>query len=252
MNEKNEVFEIDLLHMALTLLKRWWAIVLAALICAVMFFGYAKFSLVPQYQSSILMYVNNTTLSVGKYSLTSTEISAAKNLVSTYCIILKSRLTLEEVIRRANLDCSYGQLRGMISASSVNDTEIFTVSVTCDDPEKSCLIANTIAVVLQEKITSVVDGSSVRTVDLAITGSPAGPNYTKWLVTGFAIGAVVCAAAILIFDAVNDKIRSEEWLIKTYGDDIPLLSVIPDADTAHSGRYNSYRKYGSSYYSSKN
>ena len=56
----------------------------------------------------------------------------------------------------------------MITASAVNGTEIFEIVVTNPDNQKAELIANTIADVLPKKIANIVEGSSVRIVDLSL------------------------------------------------------------------------------------
>ena len=63
------------------------------------------------------------------------------------------------------------KLKGMIQTESVNETEVFSITVTCDDPHEAEHIANTIARVLPDKISNVVEGSSVRVVDYAVVPS---------------------------------------------------------------------------------
>jgi capsular polysaccharide biosynthesis protein len=49
------------------------------------------------------------------------------------------------VIDYAGVSRSYGQVRGMLSAAAVNETEIFRVTVTSPDPQEAERIANSIA-----------------------------------------------------------------------------------------------------------
>ena len=55
------------------------------------------------------------------------------------------------------------------------------------------------------------------------------------------------AAACIVYDLfINDRIQSEDWLIQTFGESIPVLAVIPDAGGhRHGGYYGRYRAYGS-------
>jgi len=263
MNENNhDAYEIDILDLLKHLLKKWWIILLCALICAGGMFAYTKMYVSPQYVSSVLLYVNTSSVSVSSssVSITSGSISTAKLLVDTYCVILKTRLTLEEVSSRLaelGLNYSASALNGMISYAAVNDTEVFRISVTCSSPEDACTIANTVAQVLPQKITDVVDGaSSVRVVDYAIVPTArSSPSYSRQTVIGFAAGAVAAAALIAVIHLLNDTINSEEWLTNTYGSDVPLLSTVPDANRGSGSQYSKYgyrryyKKYRS-YYSS--
>lgn len=248
MNEEKEYMEFDIIQMLSAVLHRWWIILIAAFACAGMMFGYTKFFVTPMYTSNILMYVNNSSsVSIGSQSfgLSASDLSAAKTLVDTYCIILDSRLTLEEVIREADLDMTYDQLRNSISAQAVNGTEVFSVIVTDPDPQRACMIANTIAKVLPEKIPNVVEGSSVKAVDFAVvSSSPSSPNIGKNTMLGFLIGFVLSVVAVVLMDMFNDTLYSDEWLTKTFGDKIPLLSVIPNSNDRNDGygkkRYGYY------------
>ena len=44
-------------------------------------------------------------------------------------------------------------------------------------------------------------------------------------------------------DGNTDTINSEEWLVTTYGDEIPLLSVVPDVNAKSDRRYYKYGGY---------
>ena len=250
MKTKNTVMEeIDLLELAKALLRRWWALVLAVVIFGMAAFGYTYFLIDPLYKSSALLYVNNSDISLGStsFSMSSADLSAAQKLVNTYIVILKSRTALNEVKSRANLDYSYEELKGMISAAPVNSTEVFEVVVTSKDPAEAERIANTIASVLPDKISDIMSGSDVRIVDYAVIASHrSSPSYTRNTAIGMIIGLIISAIVIIIAYLMDDNIRSEDYLTQTYPD-IPLLAVIPDmVGSKHSGGYYGYgyRGYG--------
>ena len=104
---------------------------------------------------------------------------------------------------------------------------------------------------LPEKITDIVAGSDVRIVDYAvIPRGRSSPNYTRNAMMGALLGAVLCAAVLVLIYLLDDKIHSEEYLTQTYAE-IPLLSVIPDMDPeGHRGGYGyGYRsRYGYQYH----
>lgn len=240
--EKDEI-EIDLLKLVKDLLHRAWAVILAAVICAAGAFSYTQFRITPMYQSTALMYVNNSTVSLSNgFSISPGELAAAQSLVETYKVILTSRNTLNEVIRRANLNYTYEQLKSMVSASAINETEVFNVNVVNADPEKAELIANTIAEVLPEKIADIVDGSSVRIVDYAVVPSHSiSPNVTKNTAMGLLLGAFASAAVIVLISLMDTTIESEEYLTQNF--EVPVLSVIPEFSSAKkSSKYGYYKK----------
>ena len=245
MKETNSNYlEIDLLRLLKALWHRAWAIALAMLLFGGAAFAYSAFLVKPLYQAGAMLYVNNSSFSVGStsFSITSSELTAAQSLVSTYVVLLKSRTTLETVIESADLDYSYGELVEMIDAHAVNGTEIFEVVVTSEDPQEAERIANTIARVLPEKISGIVDGSSVRVVDYAVVPSQkSSPNITMYTAIGILLGLALSCLIIILLEVFDDEIHDEDYLIQTY--QLPVLASIPELLSNKSTE--SYYQYGS-------
>ena len=238
--QQDDYMEIDLLKLAGALWRRAWAIILVMILFGGAAFAYAYYLVTPLYQASALMYVNNSSFSVGSTAISLADLNASKSLVETYLVILKTRMTLNEVIEQAGLDYSYERLYGMVSAASVNETEVFRVTVTSPDPQEAEKIANTIVEVLPQKIEQVMDGSSVRAVDYAVVPDrKSSPSITKYTAIGLALGFVVSCAAIVLIELLDEQIRSEDDLTQNY--DIPLLASIPDLmSTKGHGGYGGY------------
>ncbi|MDY4221948.1 MAG: Wzz/FepE/Etk N-terminal domain-containing protein [Candidatus Faecousia sp.] len=235
---------IDLLHLAKVLWKHAIAIVLVGLIFGTAAFIGTKLFVTPMYDARALMYVNSTNLSLGgsKVSISTAEISAAKSLVDTYSVILKTRMTLEDVIEQSGVDYTYEQLDKMVTAGSVNGTEVFYINVKSADPAEAELLANTIALVLPDKIASIVDGSSVRIVDYAVKpAAKSSPSTAKNAVLGALLGVVLSCGLIIVMDLMDDQIHDVDYLTSTYSD-IPVLAVIPDLLSKNKSSYYYYRR----------
>jgi len=242
---KSEEFEIDLLELAQVLLSKFWLLFLVTVITGGMALGYTFAFVKPEYTASTLLYVNNSNISVGSaaLSISSADLSAAQKLVNTYVVILKSRRVLNEVIEESGTDYTYKELSDRISAADVNNTEVFSITVTTESPQESERIANIIARVLPDKISEIVNGSDVKIVDYAvIPSSKSGPSYTKNTAIGGLAGFVLVAAIIIIRYLLDDSIHSEDYLTENYPD-VPLLAVIPDLNDAKAGGYG-YSRYG--------
>lgn len=221
--------------------RRAWVVAVAAVLCCALLLGIAVLFVTPQYEATTMLYVNNTSISVGSagFSISDSALTAAQNLVKTYVVILRSRSTLERVIQLAKVDYTYEELSEMISADSVNDTEIFEVVVTSPDPVEADRIANTIAVVLPSQIAGIVEGSSVRVVDYSVVPTKqASPHYGLMALIGFVLGFLLSALFLFVKELLNTTIRSEEYLTFAYPK-VPLLAVIPDLDEKSRGSYYS-------------
>ena len=256
MDENKQYAEIDILKLISAVLRRWWFVLICLVIAAGLAFGITKFFITPKYQSSAMLYVNNTS-SIGgtKIQLSSSDLTASKSLVNTYSIILTSRLTLEEVIDKLDLKYSYEQLKSMITISSVNSTEVFSVKVVSAEPSEAAAIANAIVELATTSnandnvISKVVEGSSARAVDMAVVSSnPISPNVSRNVLIGAAAGFVFACLIIVVIELMNDTIDDENWVTETFGEEIPTLAIIPDSLEEGSGKYGYSRKYYKNYY----
>ena len=146
----NEYYTIDLLQVMKAIIQKIWLIVICALLAAVIGFSLAAFIVTPTYSSSILLYVNNNSISLGNvnFSLSSSDITASRSLVDTYTELLMNRTTLERVIDKTDAPYTYQELYEMIVAAPSNETEIMKITVTSTDPYEAARIANGIAEVL--------------------------------------------------------------------------------------------------------
>ena len=244
MNEqekKDELIEIDFKRLWDAVVRKAWLVGAVSVLCAVLTFLGTFFFVTPLYESSAVFYVNNNALSVGdtSLSLSTGDISAAKSLVDSYIVILKTRTTLNNVIDYAGVDRSYGELKSMISASSVSDTEIFEIVVSSEDPLEAEKIANAIAYILPKRISSIIEGTSAKIVDTAVVASkPSSPSYTRNTLLGFLLGLALTVIVIVLREMFDVSIRSEEDIQQCCHH--PVLASVPDMNAPSKGGYYGY------------
>ncbi len=239
-NPSSAVVEIDLLQLIEAIWKRIWIVLAATLICGLLAFVTAKFIITPTYRSSARMYVNNATERKSD-AITSAEITAAKNLLDVYIVILNSESTLDAVIEEANLPYTTRYLEGMISAKAVSSTEVFEITATSTDPAEAKLIVDTMVDILPDRIAEIVEGSSAKVVSAAkLPTHKAAPSVSKYTLIGLALGFVLSCAVIVILEMLDTTVHDSTYLTETY--DIPVLAVVPDMTKKkkHSGYYGDY------------
>ena len=61
-SNKQDYFIIDFLHIARTVWHRIWIVILSGVIIGALGFCYATFLIPPKYSSSVMLYVNNSSL----------------------------------------------------------------------------------------------------------------------------------------------------------------------------------------------
>ena len=244
MKNKGDFAEVNLKRLVDALLGKVWLIVLAAVAGAALVLAVTYFLITPKYESSAMFYVNNNSISVGEATLSidSSDITASKSLVNTYIVILKTRETLNDVIDYAGVNRRYSEVEDMIRAEAVDDTEVFQVVVTTENPEEANVIANAIAYILPKRISSIVEGTSAKVVEAAVVAAkPSSPSYTMNTLIGFLLGFVFAVGVIVMQEILDVTIRKDEDL--TMVCKYPILAPVPDMNAPSKGN-SSYYGYG--------
>lgn len=243
--KNNEEFvEVNAKRLWDAVLSKSWLIVLTSLLCAVVVFVATYLFVTPLYQSSAMFYVNNSSISVGDASLSidSGDISASKSLVNTYIVILDTRETLGAVIDYAGIDRTVGEVRDMIEAKPIDDTEVFRVVVTSPSAKEADTIADAISYILPKRISTIVEGTSAKVVDSPIKATnPSSPSYMMNTLIGFLIGFVLSAGFVIFQELFDSTVRSDEDINQVCKH--PILASVPDMNAPSKGSSH-YYAYG--------
>ena len=242
----NEYYTIDLAHIFKMLLNKVWLIIAAGFLAGAIGFSISAFLIAPTYSSSVMLYVNNKSSSTSNpnFNISSSDITAAQNLVKTYREILNNRTTLNLVLEKTGLEdkYTYRQLSGMIAAASSNGTEIMKVTVTAEDSEEAAIIANCIAEVLPGRIDAIIDGASMKVVEWAISdNTKVGPSITKYTAMGIVLGVLGSVMVVAIAALMDGTIHDEDYVLQHYN--CPVLAKVPDLMDTGSKRNKRYGYY---------
>lgn len=242
--ESNGEIEINLRQIAMLLLKRLWIILLCGIVLAGICFSYARFMIPPRYKSSATLYIHNTSLNVGGTDspISYSDLTTSQRLVKTYLAIMLTQDSLEMVLEKTGSRYSWGQLRSMITAEAVDDTEVFRITVIATNPYEAAELASAIAEILPERVADIIEGSSVRLVSKPVPElNKIAPNVSRCTLLGFFMGALLCCAVLILLYFLDDVIRDENYITQTY--DLPILTRVPDMQYEGSHHYG-YYKYG--------
>ena len=237
MNEEKEL-EIDIGRLLRAVMDKAWLVALVAVVCAIMSLAYTKIMITPLYKSTAMFYVNNSALSVGDASLSisSGDLSTSRKLVDSYIVILNTRETINEVIEYSGSARTYNEVRSMVSAGAVNETEIFSVTITSPDPVEAEMLADAFAEVLPDRIGNIIAGSSAEIVDSAVVPTkPSSPSYSRNVVLGFGLGFLLMVGLIVLRELFDTMIRSSEDIAEVCGH--PILTSVPDMNATAKASY---------------
>ena len=232
-----ERIELDLRALFSAMVKKAWLIVICAFLLGALTLGYTALLVTPQYQASVIMYVNNsTTTNESNNYISAADLATAQRLVLTYVNIIKSDTVLSKVAKEAGLNLSPATIRSMMTSASIDETELFQVVITSPDPELSARIANAIAEVAPDAISEILDGSSAKIVDYAkVPTGRSSPSFTENTILGALVGALLAIGLIVIQMLLDVRIKSEDDLAKI--SQVPVLGSIPDFTSQKKGGY---------------
>lgn len=242
--QKTATVRFDLQRILNVLMKKAWRIGFISVLTAVIVLAGTLLLITPTYEASAMFYVNNSSEKAdeSQNSISSSDISAAENLVNSYIIILQTQETMEMVIAQSNVDRSVPELLNMISAGAVNSTQVLEVVVTSTDPQEAAQIAEAISTVLPARISDIILGTSAKVVDtVQVPTEPSSPSYVKNTVLGFLIGMMLSVGVITLQEILDIRIRSEEDIAQTCR--YPVLITVPDMTApSKGGTYSSAQK----------
>jgi capsular polysaccharide biosynthesis protein len=224
--ESDEIV-IDLWQIVYVLWKHAVWILLVAVLCADVGFAAAAFVIHPTYSASADMIVNNKQNAATQTGdVTTSDLSASSTLVSTYSVILKSHTVLGQVIDQLGLPYTYDQLAGMISVSTVNNTQVMRITVRCGDSQTALEIVSKLVEIAPRVIVDKAEVGSVKTVDEPWTsGKIVSPSKKKYALAGFAAGFLAMCAIFILRELLNNTYKTEADITKDLG--LPVLGVIP-------------------------
>ncbi len=238
--------ELDIRHLFVELVRKWWIIMLVAILFAIGSIGYTFFFITPVYSSTTQIYVLNNP---DRVQITQGDISASANMVMTYVEILKSNTVLEAVSdyleTEKGLKYSASSIKSMLSFSTVKDTEIFKLRVTCANKNHAPIIADAMFEVGQDYVVDITQAGGVKQIDKAnIPTGRSAPSYRSNTMAGAFIGAIAMALIIVLFTIFDTRIKSLDDITQSFT--LPVFGVIPtyNAPPSHGIEYRGVKEDG--------
>ena len=233
---------IDLGVLLKALLRRWWVILLTTILCGGMALIGSILLIAPTYSSGFTAYIDNSKERVTD-SISSTDISASKELVSTYSAIIRSRSVVEDAIQKANISCTYEYMEDKVIVQEVDDTGIIEVSVVTEDSKMSYEMAKALGHTITDIKPSLVplecyekeeckklQGLSLKNVKVKLVDKEKNKviyeDFGEMLLTHFGVSGPIIlssSAHLVRYPKIEEKYQKKEILLKI--DFKPALTV---------------------------
>lgn len=168
--------ELDLKDFLSYLKKYLWALIVVPVIAILGVLYYDTSVKTPLYEASSQVALLQSDSSSAAATLS--EINANQKLTSTYSVIAKSKVVLEQVINELNLGVTPDVLAKSIKVSTITDTTILKITATDKTPERSAQIANAVANVFTTKTDLIKTLDNVAILETAETPEKPSNNTT--------------------------------------------------------------------------
>ena len=225
---------LDLGYLFSLLKKHLVMILIIAILCGMAGASVANFLIPKKYESKALLYVENSQQNTESVNIN--DINAAQKLVNTCQIIFKSGEIMDNLIANLNLPYTKNQLNQMITATSVNGTEVMQLRVETNNPQESEQIVNEWVELSKQEFSRIIKSGSVEVVDFGeVNTTPSSPNVPLITLAALAFGAVVAYVIVLINDMFDIAIKQDDNLVQLY--DVPVFAEINDFESPTNVKY---------------
>lgn len=220
--EQDEI-EIDLMDLFMALRRKLWAIILAMIIGGGIAGAFSKFVLVPQYQSTAMLYIlsKETTLT----SLADLQIGS--QLTQDYKVIVVSRPVLEDVIQNLGLNLSYKELKEKLTINNPANTRILSITAQDANPQMAKVLADAVANTASDYIGDLMEMVPPKMIEEGVVPiQKSSPSNSKNAMMGAMLGGFLVCGLITLRFIMNDAVTTEEDVNRYLG--LSVLAAVPE------------------------
>lgn len=190
--------------------RRSWIIFLITFIAIFVSAGVSFFVVNPVYEANTTLLVD-INKKPGAEIVTSEQISVSEKLAVTYGEIIKSKSVLNEVEDSLDLNCGYEDLSDKVNVSSINKTQIISVSVQDTNPKRAAEIANAIPTAFQQEVKRITQANDVKVIDKAVVpNKPVKPNKATIIAISAILGIMISLFIIFLLEYLGPKEGAKE------------------------------------------
>ena len=229
---EDEIITIDLKEVFTQLMNNLITIIVVTLSFAAIGFCFTKFVIPEKFEASATMIVN--TRRDQNAGITNDQINSAKQMVTTYAVILKSDTVVEQVIENLDLRSIDGWeeitaedfAKNIINVEQVSSTQVMKITAKTIDADLSADIVSEIVSIAPEMIINTVKAGSVEIISAPKANyKKVSPSLTKNTLICAFIGMILSIGFVLIKYLMDNTFKTDEDIVKHLG--IPVLGVIP-------------------------
>ncbi len=229
---EEEIFTVDLKDIFNQIKNHMVEIIAVTLSCAIIGFCVTNYLIDKKYEASATMIVN--TRQDQNVTVTNDQLNSAKQLVTTYSVILKSDTVIDKVIDNLNLRNIEGWedvtaeefAKNYIRVEQVDNTQVMKITAKTTDADLSADIVSEIVKLAPDMIINTVKAGSVEVISAPKANyQKVSPSLGKNTALCGLLGMFASTGAVILIGILDNTFKSDEDIIKHLG--LTVIGVIP-------------------------
>ena len=201
--------EINIIYLLETVLKKWWLLVVSAVVMAALGLGVAVVTTTPTYSSDMSFTTYNQEAS---NVVSSGDITSSVQMANTFKYILQGRTMLQRVVESCGFEITAEEISKSMTVHNQADTNIIIIRITTTDPARSYGIASGFAKCYQEVVNYAYPNATLQMYEEPY--KPVTPDASqsamRFSVIGAIVGFAIAFIAVIITNAVRDTVQTVE------------------------------------------
>ena len=183
----------------------------------------------PIYQAQTTVVIAKSDETEVGTAATLNEINASQKLASTYSVIAKSELVLNQVIDELELNTTVSELSKNLTVKPVDDTAVLGITVKYPAAKMSAVIANKIASVFSAEVARIYKIENVTQLSVAVEPEkPANDTLKRDLILAVVISIFAVAGFAFLRFYLDDSVKHSDDIEKTIG--MPVAGRVLKSD----------------------
>lgn len=208
--------EISLVELFEVLRKRLSMIIGLSLIGLILAAIFTFFIATPSYSATTQLLVNQTTKNTEGIQLS--DVTTNVQMINTYRDIIKGPVILEEVVETLDLKTTVSDLSNQIEVVTQDNSQVFSLSVTGENPYTASDIANATASIFKEEVGNIMNVENVTIISESIPNTtPVSPNNMLNMVIGLLLGTMLGVGAAFLLEFMDKSVKDERFITETLG-----------------------------------
>lgn len=218
-------------YFVIRVLKKWYLMVIIAILASTSGFLYTKYVIKPQYEALTKLYIIRTHSNDTQKAFNYDDIMVSKQLAKDYKELLNSQVVIEAVMKDLNItEYSDDEFADKIDLKPIGSSDLVQLTVKDRSAQKAKEYADYISKVLIDKVGSITRENNLVIVEEAkVPKSPTLPKVSIYTVVAGLLGFFSTLFAVIMVEFFDNSIKTAEDLEKRYK--YSVLGIIPEFDS---------------------